>query len=62
MRWAVCVVAVAVLAADQVSKSLVLAARPGRRPVRAGAVGAVAAMLGAQAHQSRPLPIPSQEE
>jgi signal peptidase II len=29
VRWAVCVVAVAVLAADQVSKSLVLAARPG---------------------------------
>ena len=29
MRWAACAVAVLVLAADQVSKSLVLAARPG---------------------------------
>ena len=29
MRWAACVVAVVVLAGDQVSKSLVLAARPG---------------------------------
>jgi len=29
VRWAACAVAVLVLAADQVSKSLVLAARPG---------------------------------